>query len=122
MNISIHKQSGIPIYEQIVSEIKRNISQGLIKAEDQLPSIRLLAKDLGVSVITTKRAYEDLEREGLIYSQAGKGTFVSNLKLDKIQGSYQARIKDLFREVAGIQSLTGLSKEEIIVLLEEELK
>ena len=72
MELVISNASNLPIYEQIVEGIKRHISSGELREGDMLPSIRALAKDLRISVITTKRAYEELEREGFIYTVAGK--------------------------------------------------
>lgn len=77
MNIIISNASGKPIYEQITSQIKNLILSGELCAGDALPSIRLLAKELRISVITTKRAYDELERDGFIETVAGKGSFVS---------------------------------------------
>ena len=78
MDIIISNSSGKPIYEQITSQIKQKIMQGDLKEGDALPSMRLLAKDLHISVITTKRAYEDLERDGFITTVVGKGSFVAS--------------------------------------------
>lgn len=77
MNIIISNSSATPIYEQIVSQIKDLIISGALKEGDALPSMRLLARELRISVITTKRAYEELERGGFIYSVTGKGSFVA---------------------------------------------
>ena len=77
MNIFISNTSGLPIYEQIRSQIKAQIISGALSAGEALPSIRSLAKDLRISVITTKRAYEELERDGCVYTVAGKGSFVA---------------------------------------------
>lgn len=77
MDIFISNTSGQPIYEQIVSQVKDKILKGQLKAEEPLPSIRLLARELRISVITTKRAYEDLERAGFVHTQPGKGSFVA---------------------------------------------
>ena len=79
MNIFIKEDSSLPIYEQIVQAVKNSILNGELLPGSMLPSIRSLARDLGISVITTKRAYEDLEAGGLIYSQQGKGFFEKNL-------------------------------------------
>lgn len=91
MNINIQSKSSVPIYEQIKNQIKENIISGELKEGESLPSIRNLARDLKISVITTKRAYEELEKEGLIYSVAGKGFYVDNpdtgyLVEKKVQG------------------------------------
>ncbi len=77
MNIFIDNKSGIPIYEQIYTQIKNQIINGALEEDAPLPSIRNLAKDLRISVITTKRAYDELEREGFIYTVAAKGCFVA---------------------------------------------
>ena len=77
MNIFIDNKSGTPIYDQIYSQIKAQIISGTILEDAALPSIRNLAKDLKISVVTTKRAYDELEREGFIYVIAGKGFFVA---------------------------------------------
>ena len=77
MKIFINENSPHPIYEQIVQAVKNSIVNRELQAGDMLPSIRSLARDLGISVITTKRAYEELEKQGLIYSEQGKGFFVN---------------------------------------------
>ena len=77
MNIIISNSSGRPIYEQITSQLKQLILTGELNPHDMLPSMRLLAKELRISVITTKRAYEDLERAGFVHTQPGKGSFVA---------------------------------------------
>ena len=78
MNVFIQTKSGLPIYEQIEKQIKEMIIAGELKEGDALPSIRALASDVKISVITVKRAYEDLEKEGMIYSVQGKGFYVDN--------------------------------------------
>ena len=91
MNINIESKSSVPIYEQIKEQIKEQIVAKELKEGETLPSIRTLARDLKISVITTKRAYEELEKEGLIYSVAGKGFYVDSpdtgyLTEKKVQG------------------------------------
>ena len=85
MNIFIDNKCGIPIYDQIYSQIKNHIISGKLHEDDSLPSIRSLAKDLRISVITTKRAYDELEKEGFIYTVAGKGCFVAPKNIDLIR-------------------------------------
>lgn len=82
MDIIISNASGVPIYEQIEEQIKSQIMTGELVTGDALPSMRVLAKDLKISVITTKRAYEDLERDGFIESVIGKGSFVKGVNSD----------------------------------------
>ena len=85
MDIIISNSSGKPIYEQITSQIKSMIISGELKEGDALPSMRLLAKELRISVITTKRAYDDLERDGFIESFTGKGSFVAQKNVEFIR-------------------------------------
>ena len=113
MKIFINENSPHPIYEQIVQAVKNSIVNRELQAGDMLPSIRSLARDLGISVITTKRAYEELEKQGLIYSEQGKGFFVNkvnqNLLLESRLKEYEKRLRDMIREAKGL----GLSPEEV---------
>lgn len=113
MKIFINENSPRPIYDQIVQAVKNSIVNHELQAGDMLPSIRSLARDLGISVITTKRAYEELEKQGLIYSEQGKGFFVNkvnqNLLLESRLKEYEKRLRDMIREAKGL----GLSPEEI---------
>ena len=113
MKIFINENSPRPIYEQIVQAVKNSIVNRELQAGDMLPSIRSLARDLGISVITTKRAYEELEKQGLIYSEQGKGFFVNkvnqNLLLESRLKEYEKRLRDMIREAKGL----GLSPEEV---------
>ncbi|HBD64718.1 MAG TPA: GntR family transcriptional regulator, partial [Clostridiales bacterium] len=92
MKIIISNSGGQPIYEQIVTQIKSLIISGELNEGDALPSMRLLAKELRISVITTKRAYEELEREGFIVSVTGKGSFVASKNIDLIR---EQRLKEI---------------------------
>ena len=87
MDIIITNQSDRPIYEQIMDQIKAQIMNGELKEGDALPSMRLLAKELRISIITTKRAYEELEREGYIESYTGKGSFVTGVNHEMVKES-----------------------------------
>lgn len=113
MKIFINENSPRPIYDQIVQAVKNSIVNHELQAGDMLPSIRSLARDLGISVITTKRAYEELEKQGLIYSEHGKGFFVNkvnqNLLLESRLKEYEKRLRDMIREAKGL----GLSPEEV---------
>lgn len=113
MNINIQSKSSVPIYEQIKNQIKDSIITGEMKEGDPIPSIRNLARDLKISVITTKRAYEELEKEGLIYSVAGKGFYVDNpdtgyLTEKKVQG-----LEEQLDAVLKLCKDAQLSKEEV---------
>lgn len=113
MKIFINENSPRPIYDQIVQAVKNSIVNHELQAGDMLPSIRSLARDLDISVITTKRAYEELEKQGLIYSEQGKGFFVNkvnqNLLLESRLKEYEKRLRDMIREAKGL----GLSPEEV---------
>ena len=114
MNLVISNASNLPIYEQIVSQIKGLILSGALKEGDMLPSIRGLAKDLRISVITTKRAYEELEREGYIHTMAGKGSFVAQKNLDLIREENLKKIEEHINEIYALGSACGLSREELM--------
>lgn len=122
MNILIRKESGLAIYEQIVNQIKEHIAKGYLKEHDALPSIRLLAKDLKVSVITTKRAYEELERDGFIVSIAGKGSYVSGIKTTSIRDFYRDDIREHINKIKKLASDGAISDEELLTMFEEALK
>ena len=94
MEIHISNSSGIPIYEQLVTQIKNLILNGALQDGEALPSMRLLAKELRISVITTKRAYEELEREGFITTVPGKGCFVARKNLELVREEQLRRAED----------------------------
>lgn len=113
MKIIIANTSTLPIYEQIASQIRNQIINGELVGDYQLPSIRALAKELQVSVITTKRAYEELERDGFIQTVAGKGTYVSNQNMALIR---EHKIKDLEKKISQLLQLAddlGLTYKEV---------
>ncbi|NUU62152.1 GntR family transcriptional regulator [Paenibacillus agri] len=123
MNIVISGTSGEPIYAQIVRQIRQMILLGDLSSGTPLPSIRLLAKDLQISVITTKRAYEELEREGLVNSIVGKGSFVSGADQEYIREQRLRMIENKMKEI--IEESRGLGIEfaeitEMMKLLYEE--
>lgn len=124
MNIFINNRSGEPIYEQIYSQIKNQIINETLKEDQALPSIRSLAKDLCISVITTKRAYDELEREGFIYTVAGKGCFVAAKNTELIREENLKKIEEHLRQVSQLAASCNLSREEVIeifgVILKEE--
>jgi GntR family transcriptional regulator len=113
MNIKINSKSGVAIYEQIEHQIKNEILNGSLKEGEPLPSIRSLAADLKISVITTKRAYEELEKEGLIYSVAGKGFFVDNPDLQYLEEKRTLGIEEELGKVISNARAAGLTKAEI---------
>lgn len=117
MDIIISNSSGAPIYEQICSQIKGKIISGELKEGDALPSIRLLAKELRISVITTKRAYEELERDGFLVTYAGKGSFVAGKNLDLIREEHLRQIEELFGRAKALADQSGLTNDELYEML-----
>lgn len=124
MNIFIDNKSGAPIYDQIYSQIKSQIISGAIKADEALPSIRNLAKDLRISVITTRRAYDELEREGFIYTIAAKGCFVAPKNVELLQEENLKKIEEYMEKIAQLAASCNLSTAELLdmfhYILEEE--
>ena len=124
MEIIIRNTVNQPIYEQIYTQLKNQIIAGALQPGEALPSIRALAKDLKISVITTKRAYDELEAEGFLYTVAGKGCFVAEKNLDLIREQQLKELESHLSAAAGLAKSCGLSTGELIdmlhVLLEEE--
>lgn len=124
MEIIIRNTANQPIYEQIYSQLKAQIIAGTLSPGEALPSIRALAKDLKISVITTKRAYDELESEGFLYTVAGKGCFVAEKNLDLIREQQLKELETHLTAAAGLAKSCGVTAEELIdmlrVLLEEE--
>lgn len=114
MQILISNQSGKPIYEQITEQMKALILSGSLKEGDALPSMRLLAKELRISVITTKRAYEELEREGFLYSVPGKGSFVAGKNLELVREEQFRQIEARLSQAVEAAALCGLTLQELI--------
>ncbi|MBO5387723.1 MAG: GntR family transcriptional regulator [Lachnospiraceae bacterium] len=113
MKIVIQPQGTLAIYEQIVNQLKNAIVTGELSAGEALPSIRALAGDLNVSVITTKRAYEDLEKEGLIRSVPGKGFYVCEYNTDYLMEKQLVMLEKRLAEVIGDAKQAGLTAEDI---------
>ena len=124
MELIIRNVTNQPIYDQIYSQIKSQIIAGQLRPGEALPSIRALAKDLKISVITTKRAYDELEAQGLIDTVAGKGCFVAEKNLDLIREQQLRELESHLSAAAGLARSCGLSRRELEemldVLLEEE--
>lgn len=114
MNIFIDNKSGSPIYDQIYNQIKSCIISGELKENDALPSIRNLAKDLRISVITTKRAYDELEREGFIYTLPSKGCFVAPKNTELLREENLKKIEELLLEIKRRAAACSLSADDII--------
>lgn len=118
MQIYISNSSEKPIYEQICAQIKTAILNNELKEGEALPSIRYLAKELRISVITTKRAYEELEKSGFITTQAGRGSFVSLKNKEIVREELYRQIEDMLQKAVTIAQTANISKEEVIEILE----
>jgi GntR family transcriptional regulator len=117
MDIIISNVSGEPIYQQIIDQVKMLIISGEVAEGEALPSIRQLAKDLRISVITTKRAYEELEREGFIRSVPGKGSFVAPYDRELIRENQLKIIEEKLSAVIAESKKLNLSLEEVMEIL-----
>ena len=124
MDIGLRNTSGAPIYEQIAAQIKDQIVDGTLEPGQPLPSIRALAKDLRISVITTKRAYDELEVQGFLTTVAGKGCFVAEKNLDLIREQQLKTLEDHLSAAAELAKSCGVTppelQEMLRILLEEE--
>ena len=118
MNIIISNSSGKPIYEQITSQIKQLILSGQLHPHDSLPSVRFLAKELRISVITTKRAYEDLEKDGFIYTVVGKGSFVADANHELIREEQLRKIEEHLEQAVELARQSNVSQEEVTEMLQ----
>ncbi|MBM7587698.1 GntR family transcriptional regulator [Bacillus pakistanensis] len=122
MNILISNNSKLPLYVQIENQIKQKILEGSLKSGDRLPSMRVLAKNLKISLITTKKAYENLEKEGYLKTIVGKGTFVIQKELHEFNHLKQSKIVELKAEIHRIVSEAknlGITDEELIAWIKE---
>ena len=118
MDIIISNSSGEPIYQQISSQIKAMIMDGTLKEGDALPSMRTLAAELRISVITTKRAYEELERDGFIESYTGKGSFVKGQNTELLREENLRQTEELLSQACSKARLCGVTLEELKDILE----
>ena len=116
MTIWIDNRGDSPIYEQIVLQLREQILSGSLPPGTALPSIRALAKDLRISVITTKRAYEELEAAGYIYTLPGKGSFVAARNEALLREEHLRQLEEHIGEVRRLAKLCGLSREEVLEL------
>ena len=114
MNIHISNVSGKALYEQIYDQIKNKILEGTLKAGESLPTIRGLAKDLRISVITTSRAYSDLERDGYIYSVVGKGSFVAERNQEFVRAKNIKEMEEYIVKSVEIANRCGMNEEQFI--------
>ena len=124
MDIIIRNSGGVPIYDQITRQMKGLILRGELKEGEALPSMRLLAKELRISVITTKRAYDELEADGFLFTVAGKGCFVAEKNLDLIREQKLKELEDHLDAAVELAAQCGISsaqlQEMLRILLREE--
>ena len=113
MTILIDNKSGAPIYDQIYSQIKNQIISGALKENEMLPSIRGLAKDLKISFITTKRAYDELEREGFIYTIQAKGCYVAPKNVELLKEENLKKIEEHIEQIVQLAAACNLNKSDI---------
>ena len=118
MNIQIKNSSNDPIYLQIKNQIRDAIINGELEADEQLPSIRFLAKELRISVITTKRAYDELEADGFIHSVQGKGSFVAPQNSDLVREKLLRKTEEGIKEMLHYAGLAGLSHDELLEMIQ----
>lgn len=112
ININISNSSSVPLYEQIQSQIKAQILNGQLKAGDGLPSIRSLAKELKVSIITIKRAYEELEKDGYLETVTGKGSFVASQNKERLKEVAMYEVESKLEEIIRQAKSVGMTLEE----------
>ncbi|MBR6553716.1 MAG: GntR family transcriptional regulator [Clostridia bacterium] len=118
MHVFIDNKSGTPIYDQIYTQIKSQIINGSLKEDEMLPSIRGLAKDLRISFITTKHAYDELEKEGFLYTVPGKGCFVAPKNVELLREENLKKIESHMEQIAVLAASCNLTKEELIAMLD----
>ena len=117
MDIILSNSSGKPIYEQIAAQVKEQILSGALEAGDALPSMRLLARELRISVITTKRAYEELERDGFLENVPGKGCFVAAQNEELLRENQLRRVEEKLLEAIDEGRKGALSLEQLQEML-----
>lgn len=122
MNILIDNKSGAPIYDQIFSQIRNQIISGTLRENEMLPSIRGLAKDLRISFITTKRAYEELEKEGFIYTVPAKGCYVAPKNMELIREENLKKIEAHIEQIVQLAAACNVSKEDILEMVRFSLE
>lgn len=122
MEILLDNKNGTPIYDQIYTQIKDQIIRGALKEDEMLPSIRGLAKDLRISFITTKRAYDELEKEGFIYTVQGKGCFVAPKNTELLREENLRKIEELLDQAIRLGASCGLSKAALLDMIQFSLE
>ena len=122
MTVLIDNKSGVPIYDQIYSQIKAQIISGALRENEMLPSIRGLAKDLRISFITTKRAYEELEREGFIYTVPAKGCYVAQKNTELLREENLKKIEEHIEQIIQLAASCNLTGADLLEMVKLELE
>lgn len=122
IDIIITNSGETPIYQQIVDQIKGAILRGELSSDQPLPSIRVLAKELQISVITSKRAYEELEKEGFIYAIPGKGSFVTEQAEHRLEESKKLLVEEKLKEALDLADLMGLTRGELKEIIQQVME
>lgn len=122
MDILIDNKSGTPIYDQIYTQIKNQIISGALQENEMLPSIRGLAKDLRISFITTKRAYEELEKDGFIYTVQAKGCYVAPKNIELLREETLKKIEAHLDQIVKLSAACNLSREDILDMVKFSLE
>ena len=122
MQILIDNKSGAPIYDQIYSQIKAQIISGELTPHTLLPSIRRLARDLRISFVTTKRAYDELEREGFLYTVQGKGCYVAPKNVELLREENLKKIEEHIETIVQLAATCGLTKADILAMVSFSLE
>lgn len=119
LNILISALSQTPIYEQIQNQIKEMVLSGKLKSQQQLPSIRLMAKDLKVGIITVKRAYDELEKDGVVITLQGRGCFVADIDRSKIKSIHLEMLRERLLEIKEFADASDISPSEMHKVINE---
>ncbi|MGE5594303.1 MAG: GntR family transcriptional regulator [Betaproteobacteria bacterium] len=122
MHISISYNNPVPLYKQIVDQIREKVLSGELAPGESLPSIRQLAEEVGTSVITTKRAYSELEAEGIIVTRAGLGSFVAHLDAERVKAIRMRSLRERLAEIVVDARGSGVTDEELMRLLREAME
>lgn len=122
MDILIDNKNGTPIYDQIYTQIKNQIISGSLKENEMLPSIRGLAKDLRISFITTKRAYDELEKDGFIYTIQAKGCYVAPKNVELLREENLKQIEEHLEKIVQLAAACNLSREELLEMVQFSLE
>jgi len=122
VHVLIDNKNGAPIYDQIYSQIKSQIIRGVLQEDEMLPSIRGLAKDLRISFVTTKRAYDELEKEGFLYTIPGKGCFVAAKNVELLREENLKQIEAHLEQIVQLAASCNLSRDDILAMVQFSLE